>query len=636
MSRIRILPDLVANQIAAGEVIERPASVLKELVENAIDAHATSIRIEVRGGGRSLIRVSDNGHGMGRDDAILCLERHATSKIHESADIGAIQTLGFRGEAIPSIASVSRFRLLTREAETPTGVEVEIHGGKLLSVKEAGCAVGAQVEVRQLFYNLPARRKFLRSDATELGHLHHVFFLHAIAQPRIGWTLQQDDRLIHELAASNAETASDLQAALLRRVRELHGAQLAAQLLTVDFTRDGVHLHGLIGKPGLSRSNRSELYGFVNSRPVDSRAIYYGLIEGYHTALMRGRYPVCFLFLETDPAAVDVNIHPAKREVRFRDDARVQGAIVAAVRGALGHAHSVPHPRASLEIQLPSAPALQPASAFPVTSPQDAPGQGRPSPPSAIAAGATSVVSSAAGSHAALQASFSSEIIPSPIIHHPSSGIQQPATGNLHPSTRIPHPSNPSILGVFASLYVIAMDDDGLIIVDQHAAHERILFEEMMSRLAQGSVSSQRLLLPQTVELSPTDALDLRARIPTLEKMGFGIAEFGERSFIIDAVPPFVGIAAVQQLVRAILDELNEAGRGVNRDRFAEETVARTVCRHAVKANDQLHPEELQRLVRDLMTCAHPFTCPHGRPTILRLTRTELEKKFGRRPMDGN
>ncbi len=602
MNRIRILPDLVANQIAAGEVIERPASVLKELVENAIDAQATAIRIEIRGGGKSIIRVGDNGHGMGKDDALLCIERHATSKIHDSADIGSIHTLGFRGEAIPSIASVSRFRLLSREPAAPAGVEVDIHGGKLLAVKEAGCAPGTQVEVRNLFYNLPARRKFLRSDPTELGHLHHVFLLHAIAQPHIAWTLHQDERLIHELAPS---AAGDPQAALLARVRALHGPQLASQLVPVDFAREGVKIRGLIGKPGLSRSNRSELYCYVNSRPVDSRAIYYGLIEGYHTSLMRGRYPVCFLFLDVDPASVDVNIHPAKREVRFREDARVQGCIIEAVRRALGTSAGSTQPQAPLEMRFGKEGGRR----------QEAGGRRQEAESRIQNQFATSPVVPA-----------QQPLVPESQISNLKSQIPNLP---LHPSSLIPHPL---ILGVVANLYVVAMDKEGLLIVDQHAAHERILFDQMMARMAKGTAPSQRLLLPQTVELPPRDAIELRTRLPLLEKMGFGIAEFGDRSFIVDAVPPFVKIETIPQLMRSILDQLDEAGKGVNRDRFAEETVAKTVCRHAVKANDVLRREELERMLSDLQACAHPLTCPHGRPTILRLTLAELEKKFGRRP----
>lgn len=612
MNRIRVLPDDVANQIAAGEVIERPASVVKELVENAIDAGAARIQVEVRGGGKSLIRVSDNGHGMGRDDALLCLERHATSKIRASADITAIATLGFRGEAIPSIASVSRFRLLTCETGSPSGVEVDIHGGKLLAVKEAGCSAGTQAEVRNLFYNLPVRRKFLRSDATEMGHVHHVFLLHALARPAIAWVLQQEERTVHDLAPAPAGPANgEASSALAQRVRALYGPQLADQLVRVDFGREGIHLRGLIGKAGLSRSNRSELYCFVNGRPVDSRAIYYGLMEGYHSALMRGRYPVCFLFLEIDPVRVDVNIHPAKREVRFREDALVQGAVVEAVRRALGKGLESPTPRPQTPNPIVTWP-TQPTGSF-----------SKPTNPPIPSAGVGTAPTT----------------VPTPLLQTvprgmaPSSPASQPAQPPPEsPAARSGHPGL-QILGVLNNLYVVAMDADGLVIVDQHAAHERVLFEQVLRRLARGDVLSQRLLLPQTVELAPRDAAELRQHLPLLEKMGVGIAEFGDRSFIVDALPPWMAPQGIDRLLRSLLDEVARAGTSINRDRFAEELVARTVCRHAVKANDALHPEEIQAILNELLTCENPSTCPHGRPTMIRFSQSDLERKFGRREM---
>jgi DNA mismatch repair protein MutL len=613
VNRIRVLSDEVANQIAAGEVIERPASVVKELVENAIDAGATRIQVEVRGGGKSVIRVSDNGHGMGRDDAMLCLERHATSKIRNSADITAIATLGFRGEAIPSIASVSRFRLLTREADSTEGTEIDIHGGKLLAVREAGCAVGAQVEVRNLFYNLPARRKFLRSDATELGHIHHVFLLHALARPAIAWALHQDERTVHDLATATANP-EDALAALKQRVRALYGPQLADHLTPVDFSREGISLRGLIGKAGLSRSNRSEMYCFVNGRPVDSRAIYYGLLEGYHSALMRGRYPVCFLFLEIDAGRVDVNIHPAKREVRFREDALVQGTIVEAVRRALGKSPDVSSPPSAISRQ-PSAVSVQPLT---ISGQQSAAAQ-----PSAIAA------QRSPPSTPATQPSFFSNS-QSPV--RPSTG-SGPSLRFGNPQSAIRNQHSLQVLGILSNLYVIAADADGLLIIDQHAAHERVLFERMLKRASEGAVASQRLLLPQTVELSPRDAAELRQRLPLLERMGFGIAEFGDRSFIVDALPSWLAPQGIDQLLRTMLDEIEQAGREINRERFAEELIARTVCRHAVKANDILHPEEIQNILSELQSCENPSTCPHGRPTMIRFSHGDLERRFGRRDM---
>ncbi|MDD2706933.1 MAG: DNA mismatch repair endonuclease MutL [Verrucomicrobiae bacterium] len=614
MNRIRILPDTVANQIAAGEVVERPASAVKELVENSVDGQASQIRVEIKGGGKSLIRVTDNGHGMSRDDALLCIERHATSKIHDSADITSISTLGFRGEAIPSIASVSRFRLLSRESNAPVGVELDIHGGKLISVKEAGCAAGTQVEIRNLFYNLPARRKFLRSDATELGHVHHVFLLHTLARPAIGWTLIQEERVIHDLPAMPEASAPEKHPdALRRRIRSLYGNQLVEQLVPVDFQRDGVRLHGLIGKAGLSRSNRSEMYSFVNGRPVDSRAIYYGLIEGYHTALMRGRYPVCFLFLEIDAARVDVNIHPAKREVRFREDALVQGVVIEAARQALATKSS------DRLVELPSASPLP----TPDASSSRKPAAASPSP-------AYSQPFLAPGNQPSPAAATPSSPAP---FSHPDSARPSPPAAPVSQPLGSEKPAGIQVLGVLDNLYIIAIDTEGLVIVDQHAAHERVLFEQVMKRMSQGAPLSQRLLLPQTVELSPRDASAIRQQLAVLEKIGIGIADFGDRSFIIDALPPWMTSRNIQELIRDVIDEVERAGHGISRERFAEELIARTVCRHAVKASDTLKTDELQHILDELQTCENPHTCPHGRPTLLRFTPAELEKRFGRREM---
>ena len=368
MNRIRLLPEQVANQIAAGEVIERPASVVKELVENSLDAQATHVTVEIQAGGRSLVRVADDGFGMSRDDALLCLERHATSKIRRAEDLAAIATMGFRGEALPSIASVSRFTLTTRErdSQSPEGTQVIIHGGKILEVKAAGSAPGSAVEVRQLFFNLPARRKFLRTEETESAHIQHYLTLAALAYPEVAFNFQRDGRLVWQLPAVKiGSDASARLAALRERLRALYGNE--QKLLTLDYfakiassaepedslaaasdfgsrTSD-FHLWGFIGAPGVSRSTREDQHLFVNRRPVENRGLNFALLEGYHTALMKGRYPVACLFLEIDPAAVDVNIHPAKREVKFHREAEVRRLVAQGVRQTLLDFHaSKPEP----------------------------------------------------------------------------------------------------------------------------------------------------------------------------------------------------------------------------------------------------------------------------------------------------
>src|SRR2546425_5439451 len=363
MNRIKLLPDHVANQIAAGEVVERPASVVKELVENALDAQATRITVEIQAGGRSLVRVKDDGLGMSKDDALLCLERHATSKIRRAEDLAAIATMGFRGEALPSIASVSRFALTTRErdGDSPEGTQIIVHGGKILEVKSAGHAPGTSVETRQLFYNLPARRKFLRSEETERAHIQHYLTLAALAYPETGSTFLQDQRLVWQLPPlkTGGQPASQLDA-VRERLRALVGAEV--KLLPVDFTaeiheieepdelreapstrvarRSTLRIWGFLGAPGVSRATRQDQHLFVNRRPVENRALNYALLEGYHTALMKGRYPVCCLFLELDPAEVDVNIHPTKREVKFHDEKAVRTHVAAAVRHTLLRFHA--------------------------------------------------------------------------------------------------------------------------------------------------------------------------------------------------------------------------------------------------------------------------------------------------------
>src|SRR5882724_10194854 len=363
MNRIRLLPEQVANQIAAGEVVERPASVIKELVENSLDAGATRVTVEIQAGGRSLIRVTDDGSGMSRDDALLSLERHATSKIQRAEDLASIATMGFRGEALPSIASVSRFTLLTRERDSssPEGTQIHINGGKMVEVKAAGSAPGTSVQVRQLFYNLPARRKFLRTEETEAAHIQHHLTLAALAFPEVAFTFQKDGRSVWQLPQMKSEDdpASRL-AALRERLRALYGAE--QKLLAVDFAAAGVveepsdenqdadspsvarassfRLWGFIGAPGVSRSTREDQHVFVNRRPVENRGLHFALLEGYHTSLMKGRYPVCCLFLEIDPAAVDVNIHPAKREVKFHRETEVRRLVAQAVRQTLMEFHA--------------------------------------------------------------------------------------------------------------------------------------------------------------------------------------------------------------------------------------------------------------------------------------------------------
>jgi DNA mismatch repair protein MutL len=618
MNRIRLLPEQVANQIAAGEVVERPASVVKELVENSLDAQATRLTIEIQAGGRSLVRVTDDGVGMSRDDALLCLERHATSKILRAEDLSSIATLGFRGEALPSIASVSRFTLTTRErdADTPEGTQIVINGGKIVAVKACGSATGATVEVRQLFFNLPARRKFLRTEETESAHIQHYLTLAALAFPAVAFEFLKDTRLIWQLPPIKT---ADKWLAVRERLRALHGND--EKLLAVDFSAQfpammddpesetsaapaSFSVWGLIGAPGVSRSTRQDQHIFVNRRPVENRGINFALLEGYHTALMKGRYPVCCLFIEVDPAEVDVNIHPAKREVKFHREKAVRQWVAQAVRDTLlkFHAPSAIAPSKPVEPprSLPSTPA-------PTPQPRDFPNW--PVAPIPAAAPAQKIPSPASPMPA-----------PDPVTVQPASS---------HPSALLQVPLR--LVGVIGRLYVVLESDRGLVLLDQHAAHERILFEQMMRRLeGDGSSPSQRLLLPETIELSARDAHFLREQLPTLTRLGVGLSEFGERTFLLDALPPFVKASQPRRFILELADELKAAGQSVNSLRLGEHTIAKTVCRHSVKANDPLAGPELENLIEDLRHCAMPYTCPHGRPTLIEMNFRELEKKFGR------
>lgn len=671
MNRIRLLPEQVANQIAAGEVIERPASVVKELVENALDAQSGRVQVEIQAGGRSLVRVSDDGTGMSRDDALLCLERHATSKIVRAEDLAAIATMGFRGEALPSIASVSRFILTTRERDndSPEGTQIVIGAGKILDVKAAASAPGTTVEVRQLFFNLPARRKFLRTEETESAHIQHYLTLAALAFPNVAFTFLKDGRTVWQLPAvkSGIDPAARL-AALRQRLRALHGAE--EKLLPVNFTVDlrapaesdldsadagrfehqpeaPLRLWGFIGAPGVSRSTREDQHLFVNRRPVENRGLNFALLEGYHTSLMKGRYPVCCLFLEIDPAAVDVNIHPAKREVRFRSEGDVRRVVAQGIRQTLLGFHSDETRPATARVNQPSG--LSPAKPG-IASPPPAAQAGFSAFPSHLQPPAAAPVPPA--TQTALAMGFGQRPLAAT---SPAPGVQAP------PAAHLPNPAQPAgaprpdpapvpaadplpsgaavpllhvplrLVGVVGRLYVVLESDRGLVLLDQHAAHERVLFEQMLNRLEQREqADSQKLLLPETVELSARDANFLREQLPVLTRLGVGLSEFGERTFLLDALPPFVKVADPRRFVVQILDELKAAGQEVNSLRLGEHMVAKTVCRHAVKANDPLSGGELEKLIDDLRHCAMPYTCPHGRPTLVEMNFRELEKKFGR------
>ena len=593
---IQLLPDHVANKIAAGEVVDRPASVVKELVENALDAGATQVDVQIVAGGRKLISVSDNGSGMNRDDALLSVERHATSKIRDVDDIERIGTLGFRGEALAAISAVAQFTLTTRRRDAESGTEVVIHGGKMQDVRDAGCPVGTTIHVRHLFFNVPARRKFLRSEQTELSHVRQAFLVYALSHPSVGFRLTVDEREVYRLAAG---------ASVEDRLRDLFGPDLVKALRPVDYHAHDVTLRGYAGLPAASRADRAEQYIFINTRPASAPLLNYAVGEAYHTLLPHGRHPVLFLYVELDPSLVDVNVHPAKKEVRFRSPGDVRDAVIAGIRESLERAS--PNPELSSTASRTSGAAIgaePPPARKPLITIENLP------PARTFSYPRMPMIPSESPATSAGSRSDGGRAVDKDRGQSPWAWCR--------------------ILGQVGGLYVVLETDEGLVLMDPHAAHERILFEKYMSEVLANKVTSQGLLTPETVDLAPRDALRVRENVSLLRKMGFGISEFGGDSFIVDALPACLGQSSAAALLTAVSASLEEAGARGGTERWSEESIAQAACKTAVKARDRLNLDEIERLVVDLAGAEMPYTCPHGRPTIIFMSFNELHKKFGR------
>lgn len=634
MAKVRILTDRVANQIAAGEVIERPAAVVKELVENALDAGATRVEVEFRHGGRSLIRVEDNGCGMSRDDALLSLERHATSKIAEAADLDHLSSYGFRGEAVPSIASVSRFLLQTREAGTDLGTEVLVNGGKFVHVRDCGRPVGTRIEVTHLFNSVPARRKFLKTDQTEAAHIVHNVRLYALACPQTAFTLIEEGRVVFR---------SPQCATLAERIAEIFGRQIAEGLVELEAGETGQRISGLIGRPGTGRATRHEMIVFVNARPVDSRTLNYALIESYHESLPKGRYPLAFVFYECDPASVDVNVHPAKREVRFRNETQVRGFVIRAVLQRLREIADFGGRNA--ELAKPESAGTLPG--LPETG-EATPETGKPTPDrSEPVSGAPSPAGAGASRPSALRA----PALPGPALHKSDLVQQSLSAGSSNPaSASRPAPSSTStpqseirspqapvasppswrFVGLAHGNYAMFETPAGLVLLDRRAAHERVWFERLRAQFRAGAVPSQRLLLPIPVELDAIASALLLDRLAFLREHGFDIAEFGRNFFRIEAVPAWMEPADAEPFLRDLLGAFRDGSMPDRDTQLAHDELARLAAAKAVRLPERTGEIEIRALVTDLFATRSPLTNPAGRPTYIELNHSELARRFQR------
>jgi DNA mismatch repair protein MutL len=593
----RLSPDL-ANQIAAGEVVERPASVVKELVENAIDAAATRVAVTCELGGKKLIRVEDDGVGMDPDDAQLALDRHATSKISTSDDLAAIVTHGFRGEALPSIASVSHLVLRTRAADAASGTEIRVNGGTLSSAREVGAPPGTNVEVWDLFYNLPARRKFLKSDGAESAQISRMVTQLALAYPEVGFSLASAGRRVIECPPVRL---------LSERFYQLYGNR--QDLVEVGKEASGIRVFGLVAALAEQGPKRGPQNIFVNRRIVKDKTIAHAVIEAYSVASVKERSPEVHLFIEMAPDEVDVNVHPTKAEVRFRNQSAVHEAVRRALAAALGVG-----PAPELQLRGEAVPISQPVEvSFPgllggIYPNRWAPVPGRAgteTPPGGI-------------SVSALPQGASSEIPP----EGPPAALEGPV-GALGVRPLIP-------LGQFRDTFIIAIDDEGIAIIDQHVAHERVLFERVMQRLTQGRLESQRLLEPLVVELSASGCEVLLRRAAELDRFGFEVSAFGGNSVRFAAVPALLLRDEIVASVRALAHDLDDLDRGATVDEALKRIAALTACHAAVKANAPLTPEKMAHILEELRRTAYSTVCPHGRPVMLRLTRREIEKNFQR------
>lgn len=660
MGIIRQLPASVINQIAAGEVVERPASVVKELLENAIDSGATRIDVTVERGGKDLIRVADNGKGMAPEDLPLAFTPHATSKLAEAEDLFRISTLGFRGEALAAIAEVSKVRCQTRQADAAEGSEISIDAGVASPVRACGCPPGTVIEVRNLFANTPVRRTFLKSDSTEAGHVAEMFSRIALAHPTVRLTFRSAGKLVHDLPAVTG---------VKERVAVFFGQELADSLLWIESRLEAIHLWGYVAHPSQSRSSPKGQFLFVGGRYVRDRSLGHALSEAYRGLLMVGRLPVAFLHLDLPPEEVDVNVHPTKVEVRFRDGQRIYSQLLATVRQTFLasdlHSRLQAAPEASAPtVSGPSdeAPAI-PASTFKLAEP----GPNRQSVASWFAPGGTSSFQSFpapgyAGGPPATDWSRYKPAAPTPSASAqefdefapsvpPSPGSEPPPREALA-SGYAPQDSFPEAAPIEANApvvapsliegevplralqvhdsYLIAETNDGMMVIDQHALHERILYEELRARVARGGVEAQRLLVPEPVDLTAAEAATVLEHREVLQSLGLEVEAFGGDTILLNSAPAMLAGVAPDRLLRDLAEHFRSKPLPPTRDALLADLLHMIACKAAVKAGQRLSPDEVTALLERRHLVADSHHCPHGRPTALVFTKSELERQFGR------
>jgi len=654
MGRIHVLSEDVANKVAAGEVVERPASVVKELLENALDAGATRVRVNIEGGGKKLIQIIDNGCGMVRDDAMLAFERHATSKLLRAEDLLSVATLGFRGEALPSIASVSRLRLETRAAEEPSGTVIEIAGGKILKIEEAGLPFGTSISVRDLFFNTPARKKFLKAESTELSHIASLVTHYALAHPDKHWELHSLTSAM--LIAPPVRDHSD-------RIYQVFGRDTLDQLLplaaTIPLERIGLpkppawakreddepaepvkgelRIHGFVSKPEIQKLNRNSIFIFVNGRLIKDRLVQHALTDAYRNILPPTVYPVVLLFLEMPFTEVDVNVHPSKTEVRFRQQTFIHDFIRDSVRATLMKARPVPQFVTEMYAQPKASPSLAPAVAMAPDREFALAAQEMPAMSQSLGFAGPAIELD--GNAAVAIARFPRQtfggtvqtVNPAASIIVPQEAERcAPAIPDEEALSELPEIGSLKALGQVRESFILATNSQGMWIIDQHAAHERVLFERVLAQRLAGAVETQRLLMPLIVELTPSQHAVFAEISDELQRNGFEAEPFGTRTIAIKTAPAGVQSAEIERLLNELLEQFEREDRALSLEQIRGRIAASIACHAAIKVNMPLEQNKMDWLLSELAKTQCPMTCPHGRPVTLRYSLKDIQKAFKR------